>query len=117
VLLTANAALFDPARAAERNAGNFYPVRSDQRRLQPALYAFAAATPRPPAIFFTLVAYADATGSRPTFALPPDELARHAPSVQPAADFRAETLAAILGTPIARLHQVRHRHLLEDDLS
>lgn len=116
VLLTTNAALFDPTRAAERNANNFYPARSDERRLQPALggsavfiapqstlYAFAAATPRPSAIFYTVVTYADAAGNQPAFPLPADELARHAPSVLLAADFRAETLSTILGTPVAKL--------------
>ena len=118
ILLTTDPGLFAPERVGERSAANFHPVRSDERRPQPALggsaifivpqpvlHAFAAATPRPTAIYYTAVTYADETGSEPAFALPLEELVRHAPSVQLSADFRAETLAAVLGTSVSKLRR------------
>lgn len=137
VLLTTDPGLYAPARAGERTAATFYPVRADERRLQPALggsavymvpqsvlHAFAHATPRPNAIFYTVVAYADADGGEPAFALPPDELARHAPSVDLAADFSVETLAAGLGIPLGMLRRMDDSRPLaapalvrEDDLA
>lgn len=119
VLLATDAGLFAGERAAERHAANFYPARTDDRRLQPALggsaifivpqpvlHTFAGATPRPTAIYYTVVTYADSAGSEPVFAMPPDELARHAPSVGLAADFRAETLATVLGIPVGKLRRI-----------
>jgi hypothetical protein len=118
VLLTSNQALFDTQQSTARSPANFYPARPEDRRLQPAmggsavfivpqavLHAFVSATPRPQAIYYTVVAYTDATGAQPTFAQPPETLTSNAPSVSLSSDFRAETLSTVLGIPITKLRR------------
>jgi len=120
VLLTTDPILFDAQHAADRTTGNFYPIRAEDRHLiqasagsavfivpQAALHSFATSTPRPKAIYYTLVSYADASGGQPTFAQPIETLPTNAPSVLLSADFRAETLSSVLGIPVSRLRRVQ----------
>jgi hypothetical protein len=115
VLLATDAALFNPANAARRAASNFYSSRqvgglspasaADHPYLVPTaiLRAFANAAPRSRAIYYTLIAYADANGGDPAFALDPALLPRSAPSVGLAADFTGKTLATVLAVSVDKL--------------
>jgi hypothetical protein len=117
VLLATDRSLFVPGNAARRNAGNFYSSRQDSglvRAVGPtsvylapaaALRAFAQATPRPSAIYYTLITYRTANGTDPAFAQPPEALPTSAPSVSVSADFRAQTLANAMGVHISMLRR------------
>lgn len=115
VLLATDAALFDPANAARRAAANFYSSRqvgglspasvADHPYLVPTavLRTFANAAPRARAIYYTLIAYTDANGGDPAFALDPALLPSSAPSVGLAADFTGKTLATVLAVSVDKL--------------
>lgn len=117
VLLATDAALFDPANSARRTAANFYTSRLDGGLLPAAqathpflvptavLRGFAAASPRPRAIFYTLIAYRDKDGAGPAFALEPSMLGAHAPSVGLVRDFTGTTLATVLGVSVDKLRR------------
>jgi hypothetical protein len=117
VLLATDRALFAPANAARRNAGNFYSSRQDSGLVRAAgptavylapaavLRAFAQATPRPTAIYYTLITYRTADGTDPAFAQPPETLPTAAPSVSLSADFRAQTLANTMGVHLSMLRR------------
>lgn len=118
VLLTTDRELFAPGNAGRRNANNFYASRQDSGLIRadgaeaiylapPAvLRGFAQAHPRPTAIYYTLIAYRDASGAGPVFAHAPERLAAEAPSVGLAADFTGQTLSTLLGIPIEHLKPV-----------
>jgi hypothetical protein len=117
VLLATDRSLFAPANAARRNAGNFYSSRQDSGLvravgptavyLAPAavLRAFAQATPRPSAIYYTLITYRAADGTDPAFAQLPESLPTSAPSVSLSVDFRAQTLANTMGVHLRMLRR------------
>jgi hypothetical protein len=118
VLLTTDRALFDPGATGRRTPGTFYSSRQDGG-LTPALDTasvylvpptvlggFAAAQPPPTAIYYTAIAYTDASGSNPTFAQPLDTLVAGAPSVMVASDFRGQTLSRVLGISPHMLQRV-----------
>ena len=117
VLLATDATLFDPNNAARRAVANFYSSRQDGGLLPAAQAAhpflvpaavirgFASATPRPSAIYYTLLAYQDKDGAGPAFALDPTMLATQAPSVGLARDFTATTLATVLGISVDKLQR------------
>lgn len=115
VLLTTDAALFDPANAARRSAATFYSSRQDGGLTRAAgseavyiapaavLRAFAQAEPRPSEIYYTVATYETAEGTDPMFAERPETLATNAPSVSLAGGFTGHTLAAVLGIPSEKL--------------
>jgi hypothetical protein len=117
VLLATDRTLFDPANAAKRTPSNFYAGRQDgglaragvddTAYIVPAavLRRFADAKPRPDEIFFTVAAY-DTPDGAPILALPPQALATSAPSVLLGRDFRAQTMAVVLGVPAEKLRPV-----------
>ena len=117
VLLATDRSLFDPANASKRTPANFYAGRQDgglaragaedTAYIVPAavLRRFADAKPRPAEIFFTVAAYDTADGA-PILALPPQALASSAPSVLLGRDFRAQTMAVVLGVPAEKLRPV-----------
>lgn len=115
LLLTTDASLFDAANAGRRTASNFYASHQDGG-LAPAkdgrasylvpsavIRGFAAAVPKPSAIYYTVIAYADRDGTGPVFAVAPEDLATQAPSVSLAPDFKGQTLARIMAVPSDRL--------------
>jgi hypothetical protein len=121
VIVTTEKRLFAPAAAAERTPGNFFSSRQANNQLQktdgndsvyivPAsvLSAFAQASPKPSAIYFTLIAYQDETGSSPQFAHPVDSLATSAPSVTIDAGFTGKTLSVVLSIPEGSCRRVEH---------
>jgi len=117
VLLTTSRELFDPANASKRTPSNFYAGRqdgglaraaaADTAYIVPAgvLRRFADAKPRPAEIFYTVAAY-DTPDGAPILALPPQALASSAPSVMLGRDFRAQTMAVVLGVPAEKLQPV-----------
>jgi hypothetical protein len=117
VLLATDRTLFDPANASKRTPANFYAGRQDgglaragaedTAYIVPAgiLRRFADAKPRPAEIFFTVAAYETPDGA-PILALPPQALATSAPSVLLGRDFRAQTMAVVLGVPTEKLRPV-----------
>lgn len=117
VLLATDRTLFDPASASKRTPANFYAGRQDGglaragtedvAYIVPAgvLRRFADAKPRPAEIFFTVAAY-DTPDGAPILALPPQALASSAPSVLLGRDFRAQTMAVVLGVPTEKLRPV-----------
>lgn len=110
VLLATDRSLFDPRRAHQRNANNFYDSMSEGmlpydgphtyylvpravlRSLQPAR-----------TIYYTFIAYEDAYGQRPSYCIPPEELPIQARSISVAADFQPQSLGFMLGTPVEKL--------------
>lgn len=119
VLLTTSRELFDPANAPTRTPSNFYAGRQDGGLIRAAaedtayivpagvLRRFADAKPRPAEIFYTVAAY-DSPDGAPILALPPQALASSAPSVMLGRDFRAQTMAVVLGVPVEKLRPVGH---------
>lgn len=117
VLLTTSRELFDPANASKRTPANFYAGRQDGGLARSAaedtayivpagvLRRFADAKPRPGEIFYTVAAY-DTPDGAPILALPPQALASSAPSVMLGRDFRAQTMAVVLGVPAEKLRPV-----------
>jgi hypothetical protein len=119
VLLTTSRELFDPANASKRTPSNFYAGRQDGGLVRAAaedtayivpagvLRRFADAKPRPAEISYTVAAY-DRPDGAPILALPPQALASSAPSVMLGRDFRAQTMAFVLGVPAEKLRPVGH---------
>ena len=116
VLLFTDRSLIDPGNASRRTPSNFYSSRQDGglRRaaasgddifLVPSavLRGFAAATPKPTAIYYTVAAYATPDGGSPAFPEPPQRLATDAPSVGVSPDFTPDTVDKLLGVSSARL--------------
>ena len=119
VLLFTDPSLIDPANAAKRTPSNFYSSRQDGglRRaaingddvfLVPSavLRGFAAAMPKPTAIYYTVAAYAAIDGTGAAFPVPPEHLAASAPSVGVARDFTPDTIDRALGVRSARLQVI-----------
>jgi hypothetical protein len=118
LLLTTDASLFDAANAGRRTASNFYASHQDgglaaakdgrASYLVPSavIRGFAAAVPKPAAIYFTVIAYQDRDGTGPVFAVAPEDLVAHAPSISLAPDFKGQTLARIMAVPSERLRVV-----------
>ena len=118
VLLTTDPALFDPANAGRRSDANFYSSRKDGGLLPAAqavhpflvpsavLRGFAAASPRPSALRYTLIAYESGDGAGPAFAHPPASLGSAAPSVIIARDFTGNTLAMVLSVSVHKLRRL-----------
>jgi hypothetical protein len=116
VLLATDRALFDAANASRRTPSNFYSSRQDgglrassgpdEIYLVPSavLRGFAAAVPKPSAIYYTAVTYATPDGGTPTFAQSPESLALTAPSVTVAPDFTGDTLSRSLSLRGAPRH-------------
>src|SRR5690348_11149276 len=104
VFLFTDRSLIDPANASKRTPSNFYSSRQDGglRRatggddlfLVPSavLRGFAAAVPKPTAIYYTVAAYVSADGSSPVLPATPQQLALAAPFVTVAADFTPDTI-------------------------
>src|SRR5689334_7329341 len=81
VLLFTDRSLIDPQNAGRRSASNFYSSRQDGGLRKAAasgdddmflvpsavLRGFAAAVPKPTAIYYTVAAYTDPSGSTPVF--------------------------------------------------
>lgn len=119
VLLFTDRTLIDPAHASRRTPSTFYASRQDGG-LRPGtttddalfivpsavLRGFAAAVPKPSAIYYTVATYAAADGTNPMFPEPPTQLALDAPSVQVASDFTTDTVDAVLGVSANRLRVV-----------
>jgi hypothetical protein len=113
VLLTNRAELFDPSNAGQRSERNFFDSMRDG--LQPFDGAHSHYLVRRPdlrallpaqAIFYTVIAYEDQAGQRAAYAIPPEQLARSAPSVAVASDFSAESLGFVLATAVENLTRV-----------
>jgi hypothetical protein len=121
LLVTTDRGLFEPARAAERNAGNFYSSREDVGLLDaqdgrgafhvpPAVIRnFAQQKPRPGRLYFVAIAYATAQGSRPIFSHTPQALPNIAPFIGLAGNFTGASLSQVLGTSAERLKTVGGR--------
>jgi hypothetical protein len=116
VLLFTDRSLIDPSNASRRTPSSFYSSRQDGglRRaaasgddvfLVPSavLRGFAAATPKPTVIYYTIAAYATPDGGSPAFPEPPQQLTSDAPSVGVSPDFTPDTLDKLLGVSSARL--------------
>jgi hypothetical protein len=119
VLLFTDRSLIDPRNASKRTPATFYTSRQDGglRRaatsgddvfLVPSavMRGFAAVTPKPTAIYFTVAAYADAAAASPVFPAPPELLALDAPSVQVSPDFTPDAVGSVLGVSASRLKVV-----------
>jgi hypothetical protein len=118
VLLFTERALIDPSNAGRRTPTNFYSSRQDgglrkttggdEIFIVPSavLRGFAAAFPRPSAIYYTVAVYAAPDGASPAFPAPPQLLALDAPSVTVAADFTPDTFDRVLGVRSGRLQVV-----------
>jgi len=115
VFLASDRALFDPANAARRSAATFYASREHSGLLragdEATVYLVPSAVVRRFAgareIYYTVACYASAKGENPTFAIPPAQLAREAPSVGVASDFQGQALSMSLAIPAAALERVR----------
>lgn len=116
VLLFTDRSLIDPRNASRRSPSTFYSSRQEGglRRagasggdvfLVPSavLRGFAAAAPKPTAIYFTVAAYADPGATAPVFPEPPELLALDAPSVQVSPEFTPDAVDAVLGVRASRL--------------
>ena len=117
VLLFTDRALIDPANASRRTPASFYSSRQgglrraaggDDLFLVPSavLRGFAAAVPKPTAIYYTVAAYATADGASPVFPATPQQIAQSAPFVTVAADFTPDTIDRALGVRSTRLRVV-----------
>src|SRR5262245_26245108 len=118
VLLATDPTLFDPANASLRGSTSFYSSRTHHGLSEAAeaahpylvpsavLRAFVTATPRPSAIYYTLIAYASQDGGNPTFAHAPTALPSSAPAVAIAPDFTGNTLATVLAVSVHNLRRV-----------
>ena len=119
VLLFTDRSLIDPQNAGRRSASTFYSSRQDGglRKavasgddvfLVPSavLRGFAAALPKPTAIYYAIAAYPDPSGSTPVFSALPELLARDAPSVQVSPDFTPDAVDSVLGIRASRLRVV-----------
>ena len=115
VLLTVDRRLFDPLHAHERSAHTFYSSRQDAGLIDTAagqdiylvpqivLQQFASGARPLSAIYYTAVAYADAQGSIPRFAIPPHDLPNSAPHVAVAPGFTGQALSRMYGRAMATL--------------
>jgi hypothetical protein len=116
VLLFTDRTLVDPRNASRRTPSNFYSSRQegglrraaasgDDVFLAPSavLRGFAAATPKPTAIYYTVAAYADPSASSPVLPEPPELLALDAPAVQVSPDFTPDAVDSVLGVKSSRL--------------
>jgi len=120
VLLFTDRSLIDPQNAGRRSASTFYSSRQDGGLRKAAasgdddvflvpsavLRGFAAAVPKPTAIYYTVAAYTDPSGSTPVFPVLPELLAHNAPSVQVSPDFTPDAVDSVLGISASRLRVV-----------
>ena len=120
VIVTIDKQLFAPAKAAERNAANFFSSRqppsnqlqatnsNDSVYVVPAavLNSFAQNNPKPSAVYYTLIAYQDAGGNGGVYAHSTETLVSRAPSVYVAPTFTGQTLSKVLGISAASLRRV-----------
>lgn len=120
VLLFTDRSLIDPQNAGRRSASTFYSSRQDGGLRKAAasgdddvflvpsavLRGFAAAVPKPTAIYYTVAAYTDPSGSTPVFPALPELLAHDAPSVQVSPDFTPDAVDSVLGISASRLRVV-----------
>jgi hypothetical protein len=118
VLLATDSSLFAAANAAKRSDATFYTSRRDGGLLPASQAAhpflvpsavirgFAAAVPRPSALFYTLIGYDGSDGSGPAFAHDPARLATSAPAVSIARDFTGNTLATVLSVSVHKLQRL-----------
>lgn len=121
LLLTTDRGLFDPARAGERQAGNFYSSREDVGLLDaqdgrgafhvpPAVVRnFAQQQPHPSRLYFVAIAYATEQGNNPLFSHTPQTLPDNAPFIGLADNFTGASLSQVLGTSAERLKTVGAR--------
>ena len=115
VLLATDPALLESGNSARRSPASFYSSRQDgglrtsrgddEIYLVPSavLRGFAGATPKPSAIYYAVVAYADAEGSG---GVSSQASAVGAPSVAVAPDFTGDTLERVLGIRAGQLQVV-----------
>lgn len=112
VLVARDRALFAPEQAGARNASNFYDSQREGLLsfdgppcfyLMPrgALHAMLPA----PRLYYTLIAYADESGTGAVYAHAPESLVREAPSVTIDSTLTG-TLGLMFGTPVGRLLRV-----------
>jgi hypothetical protein len=119
IIVTTEKGLFAPPNATGRSAANFFSSRQTSNQLQRAeagdtvymvpasvLNAFAQGSPKPSAIYYALIAYADEQGGGARFAQPPETLASDAPSVELAPSFTGQTLSKVLGINCDSLRRV-----------
>lgn len=121
LLLTTDRGLFDPARAGERQTGNFYSSREDVGLLDaqdgrgafhvpPAVVRhFAQQQPHPSRLYFVAIAYATEQGNSPLFSHTPQNLPDNAPFIGLADNFTGASLSQVLGTSAERLKTVGAR--------
>ncbi|HEX3455576.1 MAG TPA: hypothetical protein VHS03_13190 [Gaiellaceae bacterium] len=116
VLLFTDPTLIDPANATRRTPANFYSSRQDGGLRKTAfatgdiylvpsavVRGFAAAIPKPTAIYYTVAAYATPDGTTPVYPTLPTLLAHDAPSVSVSPDFTPDTVDRVLGVHSSRL--------------
>gem|GEM_PF-3260532 len=120
VIVTIDKRLFAPDKSAERNSANFFSSRQAAGQLQstnsndsvyivPAsvLNSFAQNNPKPSAVFYTLIAYPDQSGSGGgAFAHSIETLVTNAPSIDVAPTFTGQTLSKVLGINADSLRRV-----------
>lgn len=119
VLLTTDRKYFSPAQAAGRSESNWYASRQDSGIIRATgdhnvylvptsvLRSFANAQPHPNAIYYTVVGYRGPDGSGPVFSQPPETLATSGQYVALSSDYRAQTLATVMGISSDKLSVVR----------
>lgn len=120
VIVTIDKRLFAPDKAAERNSANFFSSRqppanqlqstnsNDSVYIVPAsvLNSFAQNNPKPSAVYYTLIAYQDASGNGAAFAHSVETLVGNAPSIDVAPTFTGQTLSKVLGISADSLRRV-----------
>jgi hypothetical protein len=119
VIVTIDKQLFAPDKAAARNASNFFSSHQPGNQLQNAnsndsvyivpaavLNSFAQNNPKPSAIYYTLIAYPDQSGSGGVYAHSIETLLTSAPSISLAPDFTGQTLSKVLGINADSLRRV-----------
>lgn len=114
VLLTSDRSLFDGANAGRRTRASFFASREHglmRGGSEPAVYHVPTAVLQgfvgAREIFYTAVAYDSEQATNPAFAHAPASLTTGAPSVTLSADFRGQTMAAMLSVPVEKLLRVR----------
>jgi hypothetical protein len=112
VLVARDRALFAPEQAGARNASNFYDSQREGLLAfdgPPCFYLVPRTALYPmlpaPRLYYTLIAYADESGTGAAYSQPPESLPREAPSVAIDTGLNG-SLGLMFGTPVARLLRV-----------
>lgn len=112
VLVARDKALFAPEQAGARNASNFYDSQREGLLAfdgPPCFYLVPRSALHPmlpaPRLYYTLIAYADDSGTGAAYSQPPETLPREAPSVTIDSGLNG-SLGLMFGTPVGRLLRV-----------